>query len=163
MSKTLRTPIPTGALPDSEEGKKAKKAKLVRDSFTIPKAEFAVIDQLKTRCIALGQPIKKSELLRAGIKLLAALSDGDLQAAVSQVPALKTGRPSKTEAMPEVQAPASAPTMTLPPLPVRTTRAKVKKTPHAPASAPAQTQHKRPMQDVHTPPSTPAAAPELKV
>jgi hypothetical protein len=29
-----------------------KKPKLVRDSFTIPKTEFAAIDQLKTRAIA---------------------------------------------------------------------------------------------------------------
>jgi hypothetical protein len=124
MSKTLRTPVATVALLDSEEGKKAKKAKLVRDSFTIPKAEFAVIDQLKTRCITLGQPIKKSELIRAGIKLLASLSDGDLQAAVSQVPALKTGRPGKEEAVPPLPpVPAPAPTP-----PVRT-RAKAKKTP----------------------------------
>jgi hypothetical protein len=31
-----------------------KKPKLVRDSFTIPKTEYAVIEDMKVRAIALG-------------------------------------------------------------------------------------------------------------
>lgn len=73
---------------------KAKKPKLVRDSFTIPKAEYTVLDDLKLRSIALAQPIKKSELLRAGIKALAAMSDAAFQAALKAVPTIKTGRPA---------------------------------------------------------------------
>src|ERR1035437_3800519 len=72
---------------------KVKKPKLVRDSFTIPKAEYLVVDELKQRAAKLGQPVKKSELLRAGIKALAALSDTALKAALQAVPAIKTGRP----------------------------------------------------------------------
>ena len=72
---------------------KVKKPKLVRDSFTIPKDEYVVIDALKTRAGKLGQPIKKSELLRAGIKALAAMSDIQFKAALSNVPTIKTGRP----------------------------------------------------------------------
>jgi hypothetical protein len=41
----------------------------------------------------LGQSVKKSELLRAGIKVLANLSDIQFKAALSDVPTLKTGRP----------------------------------------------------------------------
>lgn len=72
---------------------KLKKPKLVRDSFTIPKDEYVVIDALKTRAGKLGQAIKKSELLRAGIKALAAMSDIQFKAALSNVPTIKTGRP----------------------------------------------------------------------
>jgi hypothetical protein len=72
---------------------KVKKPKLVRDSFTIPKDEYMVIDALKTRAGKLGQAIKKSELLRAGIKALAAMSDIQYKAALSNVPTIKTGRP----------------------------------------------------------------------
>jgi len=72
---------------------KAKKPKLVRDSFTIPKDEYVVIDLLKVRAGKLGQAVKKSELLRAGIKALAALSDIQFKAALSNVPTIKTGRP----------------------------------------------------------------------
>lgn len=69
------------------------KPKLVRDSFTMPKAEYAVIEQLKRRATALARPAKKSELLRAGIKALNALSDAALLAALQAVPTIKTGRP----------------------------------------------------------------------
>ena len=73
--------------------KKPKKPKLVRDSFTIPKAEYLVLDTLKERALQLSREVKKSELLRAGIKALAALSDTALLAALSAVPTIKTGRP----------------------------------------------------------------------
>ncbi len=74
---------------------KVKKPKLVRDSFTIPKSEYAVIEQLKQRAAKLGAPIKKSELLRAGIKMLATLATADYLAALAAVPTIKTGRPAK--------------------------------------------------------------------
>jgi len=72
---------------------KAKKPKLVRDSFTIPKAEYVVLDELKQRAAKLTRPAKKSELLRAAIKTLAALSDAAFLTALAQVPTIKTGRP----------------------------------------------------------------------
>lgn len=73
---------------------KAKKPKLVRDSFTIPKTEYGVLDELKQRGTALARPVKKSELLRAGIKALAAMNDVAFLVALAEVPAIKTGRPS---------------------------------------------------------------------
>ena len=82
------------AAPRNEKPAKAKKPKLVRDSFTIPKAEYVVLDELKQRATALAHPIKKSELLRAGIKALAAMSDTGFLSALDQVPAIKTGRPA---------------------------------------------------------------------
>ena len=74
------------------------KAKLVRDSFTIPKSEYSVLEGLKTRATALTQPAKKSELLRAGIVALSAMDDKTFLAALSCVPNLKTGRPKGSEA-----------------------------------------------------------------
>jgi hypothetical protein len=74
---------------------KAKKIKLVRDSFTIPKPEYLILDNLKLRAADLKHPVKKSELLRAGIKALAAMTDVQLLLALKAVPTLKTGRPSK--------------------------------------------------------------------
>jgi hypothetical protein len=76
-----------------EKAEKPKKPKLVRDSYTIPKAEYQAMDALKQRATALGQPPKKSEMLRAGIMALAGLSDAALLAALAAVPAIKTGRP----------------------------------------------------------------------
>ncbi len=74
---------------------KVKKPKLVRDGFTIPKAEYVVLEALKLRASELKRPTKKSELLRAGIKALAAMDGAAFLAALGAVPAIKTGRPSK--------------------------------------------------------------------
>ena len=76
---------------------KVKKPKMVRDSFTMPKDEYTVIDSLKVRSGKLGQAVKKSELLRAGIKALAAMSDIQFNAALSNVPTIKTGRPTNAK------------------------------------------------------------------
>ena len=76
---------------------KVKKPKLVRDSFTIPKDEYVVIDSLKLRAGKLGQPVKKSELLRAGVKALSAMTDIQFKAALSNVPTIKTGRPKNAK------------------------------------------------------------------
>ena len=71
-----------------------KKVKLVRDSFSLPKAEYASIDALKKRAMTMGVSVKKSELLRAGLMWLSGASDSALKAALTAVPTLKTGRPA---------------------------------------------------------------------
>jgi hypothetical protein len=71
-----------------------KREKLVRDSFTIPKGEYAMLATLKERAIGLARPAKKSELIRAGVQALAAMDDSGLLAALTRVPAIKTGRPA---------------------------------------------------------------------
>lgn len=100
-AKSASAPKPVAAKaapapkPAAPEAAKPVKLKLVRDGFTIPASEYAVLGELKQRALAAGHPAKKSELLRAGIKLLAALSDKTLLAALAKVPAVKTGRPGK--------------------------------------------------------------------
>jgi len=76
------------------KAEKPKKPKLVRDSFTIPKVEYVVLEALKQRAARLTRSVKKSELLRAGIKALASLSDAAFLSALEKVPAIKTGRPA---------------------------------------------------------------------
>jgi len=73
------------------------KHKLVRDSFTIPKSEYEVLQGLKVRAANLKRPIKKSELLRAGIGALSGMTDKAFLLALATVPSLKTGRPKATE------------------------------------------------------------------
>ena len=72
---------------------KPEKIKMERDSFTMPKEEYAQITIMKARLTALGQPAKKSELLRAGIKLLAAMSDNTLKTTLAKIPVIKTEFP----------------------------------------------------------------------
>lgn len=87
-------PVSTAKPVKTVKTEKAKKPKLVRDSFTIPKLEYVVLEALKQRASQLKRPIKKSELLRAGIKALAALADTAFLNALDKVPAIKTGRPA---------------------------------------------------------------------
>ena len=98
VKKVAVKPAAPKALPLAKDKKavKAKKPKLVRDSFTIPKAEYVVLEVLKQRATKLTRPAKKSELLRAGIKALASLSDAAFLTALGQVPTIKTGRPTLT-------------------------------------------------------------------
>ena len=72
---------------------KLKKPKPVRDSFTMPKGEYQLIDLLKGRAAARQRHVKKSEILRAGIIALADMTDAQLFAALDAVPVIKTGRP----------------------------------------------------------------------
>ena len=77
---------------------KLKKPKLVRDSFTIPKTEYLVLEDLKQRAARAGSAAKKSELLRAGIKALAGMDDAAFLKAMRAVPPIKTGRPAGSQA-----------------------------------------------------------------
>lgn len=67
-------------------GKPAKAARdgarQMKDTFRMPLAEFERLRALKQRARALGRPAKKSELLRAGLQLLAASDDDALLAAL---------------------------------------------------------------------------------
>jgi hypothetical protein len=129
----------------------SKKPKLVRDSFTIPKNEFAAIEALKARAIALGTSVKKSELLRAGLMALQGLSDAAYKAAVAAVPTLKTGRPAakapaaqpaatpakKKAAVKKPAARKAAPTKAAKPAAKAATKA-APKAPNAPAAKPTR-------------------------
>ena len=73
-----------------------ERVKLVRDSFTMPRDDYDLIAKLKARAIEFKRPTKKSELLRAGLQQLAALSEKQLRAALAALQPVQTGRPKKT-------------------------------------------------------------------
>lgn len=89
-------PAPAVTTAAADKPRKAK-AKLVRDSFTMPQADFDLIATLKQRALVFQRPAKKSELLRAGLHALLALGDLELRAALDDLTALKPGRPKKTD------------------------------------------------------------------
>jgi len=91
--KTQKTAEKAAPKTSEKAVEKTKKPKLVRDSFTIPKAEYEVLEALKQRVAKLGQAPKKSELLRAGLKALEGMNDTSLLLSLAAVPAIKTGRP----------------------------------------------------------------------
>jgi hypothetical protein len=97
VKKPVQKPVqkPAAPQPEAATPTKASKPKLVRDSFTFPKAEYELLAALKKRVMTSGHEVKKSELLRAGIALLSALDDAALVTAVGRVEKLKTGRPAR--------------------------------------------------------------------
>lgn len=66
---------------------------LVRDSFTMPEQEYAVLAEVKQACLRAGIDVKKSELLRIGVALLGQVDIATLKAVLAALPQLKTGRP----------------------------------------------------------------------
>jgi len=74
---------------------KPKKAKTVREDFSLPMLEYLMLETLKLRSSKLGSPVKKNVLVRAGIKALASMSDANFLAMLKTVPARKTERASK--------------------------------------------------------------------
>jgi hypothetical protein len=83
----------------AKEPKAAKPPKVrqkpVRDSFTMPEADFSLVATLKARALAAKRETKKSELLRAGLHALAAMDSAALLAALQALEPIKTGRPKK--------------------------------------------------------------------
>ncbi len=99
--------MPTEKKPNATPSTKPKKVKLVRDSFCMPKDEYAALEVLKQRALGLGKAVKKSELLRAGVLALSQATDASFLSYMDTVPNLKTGRPStKTTSEAKLDSPA---------------------------------------------------------
>ena len=79
----------------AEPKEKVKKPKLIRDSFTMPEIEYAVLGQVKKSCLKAGIEVKKSELLRAGVALIEGLDIDQLKIVMASLTPLKAGRPKK--------------------------------------------------------------------
>ncbi|HEY0666035.1 MAG TPA: hypothetical protein VGD24_08220 [Gallionella sp.] len=79
----------------SKRAKKEHKKKVVRDSFTMPHDEYQQIAEIKAVCAKAKLHVKKSEVLRAGLKLLAGLSDAQMKQELGRLEKIKTGRPKK--------------------------------------------------------------------
>ena len=62
-----------------------RKQTLVRDRFTIPEKEYEQLKIMKRRLADQGLEVKKSELVRAGLKLLSEQDDQSLKQALSRV------------------------------------------------------------------------------
>jgi hypothetical protein len=87
---------PAAKKPKVKEPKiKESKVKVVRDSFTMPQGEYLKIAEIKEAALKAGVPVKKSEVLRAGLKALVAMTPARLKVALAGLEKIKTGRPKK--------------------------------------------------------------------
>lgn len=95
--KTLavKAPVPAPAKAAAKKPEKEHKEKAVRDSFTMPQSEYRKIAEIKEASLKAGLPVKKSEVLRAGLKALCGMGAAELKRALAEVEKVKTGRPKK--------------------------------------------------------------------
>lgn len=91
--KPAKAAKPVKALKAPKAQKADKADKVVRDSFTMPQSDFDIIDRIKLRAIEWKQPVKKSEVLRAALHALEALSDAKVRALLTGLAPIKKGRP----------------------------------------------------------------------
>jgi hypothetical protein len=76
---------------DEIEAKKYKKGtknlanKVIRDSFPFPEIEYSILSELKKTCIAEGMPVKRGDILRAGLQLMTHLALPELKLALEKV------------------------------------------------------------------------------
>ncbi|MBI5891352.1 MAG: hypothetical protein HZB47_11855 [Nitrosomonadales bacterium] len=95
-----RKPAPAKvvAKPEKKHKKEKKsdaKVKVVRDSFTMPQADYDLITVLKQKALKADLHVKKSELLRASLQALSKLPLAQLKRAITGLEKIKTGRPKK--------------------------------------------------------------------
>ena len=101
-----KNPAPAKAAVTSKAGKKDKKKKKTKDKvkvvrdFSMPQAEYVKLIKLKQTCIKAGIPVKKNELLRAGLHALGRLSVPQLKQVLSQVVQIKAERPKQRNTKP---------------------------------------------------------------
>jgi hypothetical protein len=69
--------------------------KVIRDGFTMPADDYALIAQLQATGLEAGLAVSKSEVLRAGLHALKAMSPTDLRQVLSTLEKVKPGRPTK--------------------------------------------------------------------
>lgn len=99
VSVTKKSPAKSGVsaspLHAAKKPRKNHKVKVVRDSFTMPQIEYQKIAEIKAICLKAKLHVKKSEVLRAGLKVLAKLNAAQLKNVLNDLEKVKTGRPKK--------------------------------------------------------------------
>ena len=81
-------PAPPASMPPPSPAR----AKVVRDGFTMPASDYALIAQLQTTALQAGLSVTKSEVLRAGLQVLRQLTEAELTQALRGLEKVKTGR-----------------------------------------------------------------------
>jgi hypothetical protein len=70
-------------------------ARVVRDTFTMPKADYELIGAVRERLLQNGLHFSKSEVVRAGLTILSKMPDTELVLMMNMVERIKIGRRQK--------------------------------------------------------------------
>jgi Arc/MetJ-type ribon-helix-helix transcriptional regulator len=68
--------------------------RVLRDSFSLPASDYALIGTLRERALKAGVHANKSELVRAGLRMLLEMREDEFIRAVERIEKIKTGRPA---------------------------------------------------------------------
>lgn len=71
------------------------KVKIIRDAFTMPEPDYALIKTIQDKALKSGLVVNKSEIIRAGLLALNSMGNSSLKQAVNKVEKVKTGRPKE--------------------------------------------------------------------
>lgn len=85
----------TGMVTLTEASHVVRKPRPVRDSFTMTEAEYGMLGTLKQACLDADYEVKKSELVRVGIALVAGLDVVALKDLLAALVPVKAGRAKK--------------------------------------------------------------------
>ena len=72
--------------------KPPKKIPVIRDTFSFPEFDYALLSELQAALLKNGHNVSKSELVRAGLKTLAQMRPAQLIKTAKAVEKLKPGR-----------------------------------------------------------------------
>lgn len=80
---------------ETEEKSKGKSSQptVIRDSFSFPPDDYALLRVLRDRGLKAGVSVNKSELVRAGLQILDSLTPSEFMAVIERLQRVKTGRP----------------------------------------------------------------------
>ena len=70
--------------------------KVIRDGFTMPASDYALITELRDKSLQAGINLTKSEVLRAGLHALNKMKVVELNELIQGLERVKTGRPGKS-------------------------------------------------------------------
>ena len=67
--------------------------KTIRDTFTLPEDDYAIINHCKKRFLKQEVSVTKSEIIRIGLKVLEQMSDKEMGESYGLIKNIKIGRP----------------------------------------------------------------------
>ena len=70
---------------------------VIRDTFSMPKKDADLINELRLKCMKAGMYTTRSEVVRVGIRYLAQLQTDDLYKMIENIDKLKPGPPKQNK------------------------------------------------------------------
>jgi Arc/MetJ-type ribon-helix-helix transcriptional regulator len=74
----------------------ARRKKAIKDTFSFPEEDYAIINEMIALYLSKGIKANKSEVIRAGLKALQAMDASEQAEAINKLNKLSVGRPKES-------------------------------------------------------------------